>query len=187
MGKKEKAVRSKEELVQEILEKGRTLKDSNIDEELIHELLSGKVSKNINNAQDENLSVGQRTADKIAEFGGSWTFIISFGIILAAWIIGNTFILASRAFDPYPYIFLNLVLSCLAAIQAPIIMMSQNRQSEKDRLTAANTYLINLKSEIIIEDLHKKIDTLMENQEESRRTHELLLKTIEELKNHKNV
>ena len=80
------------------------------------------------------------------------------------------------------FVFLNLVLSCLAAIQAPIIMMSQNRQSERDRLTTANDYLVSLKSEIIIEDLHKKIDTLMENQEESRRTHELLLKTIEELR-----
>jgi uncharacterized membrane protein len=173
---------SKEELVKEILEKDKDFKGSNIDEELIHELISGKVSKNINNAHDENSTFGQRTADKIAEFGGSWTFIISFGVVLAVWIIGNVVILSSNAFDPYPFVFLNLVLSCLAAIQAPIIMMSQNRQSERDRLTTANDYLVNLKSEIIIEDLHKKIDTLMENQEESRRTHELLLSTIEELR-----
>ena len=104
-------------------------------------------------------------------------------MVLTIWIIGNAFILSSKAFDPYPFVFLNLILSCLAAIQAPIIMMSQNRQSERDRLTAANDYLINLKSEIIIEDLHKKIDTLMEQQQENKRTQELLLKTVEELKN----
>ena len=173
---------SKEELVKQILEKGKTLKDSNIDEELIHELISGKVSKNINNSHDENLTLGQRTADKIATFGGSWRFIIIFGVVLVIWIIGNAIILSSKAFDPYPFVFLNLILSCLAAIQAPVIMMSQNRQSERDRLTAANDYLINLKSEIIIEDLHKKIDVLMEQQQENKRIQELLLKTVEELK-----
>ena len=174
---------SKEELVKQILQKGKTLKDSNIDEELIHELISGKVSKNINNSHDENFTLGQRTADKIATFGGSWTFIISFGVVLITWVIVNALILRSKAFDPYPFVFLNLILSCLAAIQAPIIMMSQNRQSEKDRLTAANDYLVNLKSEIIVEDLHKKIDILMEQQEENKRTQKLLLNTIEELKN----
>ena len=178
-----KKYNSKEELVREILEKDKDLKDSNIDEELIHELISGKVSKNINNTHDENSTLGERTADKIATFGGSWTFIISFGVVLVTWIIINAVILRSKAFDPYPFVFLNLVLSCLAAIQAPIIMMSQNRQTEKDRLTAANDYLINLKSEIIVEDLHKKIDVLMEQQQENKRTQELLLKTIGELKN----
>jgi len=183
MKNKDTIYNSKEELVKQILEKGKTLKNSNIDEELIHELISGKVSKNINNAHDENFTLGQRTADKIAAFGGSWTFIISFGVVLITWIIVNAVILRSKAFDPYPFVFLNLILSCLAAIQAPIIMMSQNRQSEKDRLTAANDYLVNLKSEIIVEDLHKKIDILMEKQEENRINQDLLLKTIEELKN----
>ena len=183
MESKDTIFNSKEELVREILEKDKDLKDSNIDEELIHELISGKVSKNINNTHDENLTLGQRTADKIAAFGGSWTFIISFGVVLVTWIIVNAVILRSKAFDPYPFVFLNLILSCLAAIQAPIIMMSQNRQTEKDILTAANDYLINLKSEIIVEDLHKKIDVLMEQQEENKRTQELLLKTIKELKN----
>lgn len=172
---------SKEELVQEILEKDKDFSGSNIDEELIHELISGKVSKNINIAHDENLSLGQRTADKIAAFGGSWIFIISFCVVLTIWIVGNAIILSSKAFDPYPFVFLNLILSCLAAIQAPIIMMAQNRQSERDRLTAANDYLINLKSEIIIEDLHKKIDILMEQQQENKEMQELLLKKIEEL------
>lgn len=103
-------------------------------------------------------------------------------MVLIIWIVGNAVILRSKAFDPYPFIFLNLILSCLAAIQAPIIMMAQNRQSERDRLTAANDYLVNLKSEIIIEDLHKKIDMLMEQQEQNTKTIENLLKTIEELK-----
>ncbi|MFL0268677.1 DUF1003 domain-containing protein [Candidatus Clostridium radicumherbarum] len=153
---------NKEDLVKKILDNDTDLAHCQIDEELIHELLSGKISKNINNIHDENLSLGQRTADKIATFGGSWTFIISFGVVLFLWIVINTIILFSHPFDPYPFVFLNLVLSCLAAIQAPIIMMSQNRQSEKDRLTANNDYLVNLKSELIIEDLHYKIDEVME-------------------------
>ena len=181
MAGKDTIYNSKEELVRQILEKDKNLDGSNIDEELIHQLISGKVSKNINNTHDENFTLGQRTADKIATFGGSWTFIISFGVVLVTWIIVNVVILRSKAFDPYPFVFLNLVLSCLAAIQAPIIMMSQNRQSEKDRLTAANDYLVNMKSEIIIEDLHKKIDILMEQQEENKRTQELLLKVMEKL------
>ena len=181
-GSKDTIFNTKEELVREILEKDKDLKGSNIDEELLHELISGKVSKNINNSNDENATLGQRTADKIAAFGGSWTFIIAFGMVLAIWIIGNAVILSNKAFDPYPFVFLNLILSCLAAIQAPIIMMSQNRQSEKDRLTAETDYLVNLKSEIVIEDLHNKIDLLMEQQEEYRKNQEILLKTIEEIK-----
>jgi len=173
---------SKEELVREILEKDKDLEGSNIDEELLHQLISGKVSKDINNTHDENITLGQRTADKIAAFGGSWPFIITFGLTLGSWIVINAVLLKSKAFDPYPFILLNLVLSCLAAIQAPIIMMSQNRQTEKDRLTAANDYLINLKSEIIIEDLHYKIDILMEQCEENRRNQEMLLKIVEELR-----
>ncbi len=183
MGSTEEISHSKEELVQEILEKDKDLKGSNIDEELIHELISGKVSKNTNNTHDENLTFGQRTADKIASFGGSWTFIINFAIILAIWIIVNAVILSSKAFDPYPFVFLNLMLSCLAAIQAPVIMMSQNRQTEKDRLTVANDYLVNLKTEIIIEDLHAKIDLLINQHEAYKKDQEMLLKTIEELKN----
>jgi len=132
-----------------------------MNEESIHRLIKHKVSKN---SRNETSTFGQRTADKIAKFGGSWTFIISFGVVLVIWIIANTIILNDKAFDPYPFVFLNLVLSCLAAIQAPIIMMSQNRQSEKDRLTAANDYQVNLKSEVILEDLHNKIDTLTEQQ-----------------------
>ncbi len=166
---------SKEYIIKQILENDRELEGSNIDEEVLHELLSGKVSKNINESHDETLTVGQRTADKIAAFGGSWPFIIAFGIVLASWILLNAVILNNKGFDPYPFVFLNLVLSCLAAIQAPIIMMSQNRQTEKDRLTANNDYLVNLKSEIIVEDLHKKMDKILEQQK-------IILKEINEQK-----
>lgn len=167
---------SKETLVKNILDNDQYLERCNITEEMLHDLISGKVSKNINESQDKNLTLGQKAADKIASFGGSWTFIIIFAVTLTGWIILNAYILLNKGFDPYPFVFLNLVLSCLAAVQAPIIMMSQNRQTEKDRLTSANDYLVNLKSEIIVEDLHKKIDVLMEQQE-------ILLKFIEELKN----
>jgi uncharacterized membrane protein len=156
---------NKESLIKKILDNDQDLEKCHIDEEMIHELISGKVSKNINETNDESLTLGQKTADKIAAFGGSWPFIITFGVILAVWIIFNTVILSAKAFDPYPFVFLNLVLSCLAAVQAPIIMMSQNRQTEKDRLSSSNDYLVNLKSEIIIEDLHIKIDVLTKQQE----------------------
>ncbi|MCC6280814.1 MAG: DUF1003 domain-containing protein [Saprospiraceae bacterium] len=101
---------------------------------------------------------GEKVADKVATFGGSWTFIISFGVVLMCWITLNSLILAGKAFDPFPYILLNLVLSCIAALQAPVIMMSQNRKETKDRQRAENDYLINLKSEIEIRHLHQKID-----------------------------
>lgn len=112
------------------------------------------------NKEDEQkkLTFGERLADKVARFGGSWTFIISFGVVLLGWIVLNTFILVHRPFDPYPYILLNLILSCIAALQAPVIMMSQNRQEAKDRARAENDYLINLKAEIEVRNLHQKID-----------------------------
>ena len=113
---------------------------------------------------EEKLTFGARLADKVAEFGGSWTFIILFMTILFAWIVLNSIQLFSKPFDPYPYILLNLVLSCIAALQAPVIMMSQNRQEEKDRKRAVNDYLINLKAEIEIRHLHQKIDLLMAEQ-----------------------
>lgn len=169
---------TKEELVLQILENDKDLNHCQLDDSLIHELVSGKVSQDINDIHDETLSLGQRTADNIATFGGSWTFIISFGVVLVLWIVLNTVILANRAFDPYPFVFLNLVLSCLAAIQAPIIMMSQNRQSERDRLTAKNDYLVNLKSELIIEDLHYKLDEVTKVQQE-------ILKRLDELNKNK--
>lgn len=117
------------------------------------------LSKNINEVYEGGLTFGERAADLVAQFGGSWTFILLFFLVLVAWMTVNTAALA-RPFDPYPYILLNLVLSCLAAIQAPIIMMSQNRQSEKDRLRAENDYEVNLKAEIEIQQLHQKLDEL---------------------------
>ncbi|OOL15382.1 hypothetical protein BRY73_19905 [Ochrobactrum sp. P6BS-III] len=121
------------------------------------------IAQDINQSFDEKRTTGQRLADKVAEFGGSWTFIIVFGVILAAWVVFNS-LLATRAFDPYPYIFLNLVLSMLAAVQAPIIMMSQNRQAAKDRLDASHDYEVNLKAEIEIMALHEKFDQLRSNE-----------------------
>lgn len=121
------------------------------------------IAQDINQSFDEKRTTGQRLADKVAEFGGSWTFIIVFGVILAAWVAFNS-LLATRAFDPYPYIFLNLVLSMLAAVQAPIIMMSQNRQAAKDRLDASHDYEVNLKAEIEIMALHEKFDQLRSNE-----------------------
>jgi uncharacterized membrane protein len=112
----------------------------------------------------EILTGGQKLSDKVARFGGSWAFIISFFLILVVWILFNTLTPKNDNFDPYPFILMNLILSCIAALQAPIIMMSQNRQEEKDRTRAENDYLINLKSELEIRALHQKIDLLLEEQ-----------------------
>jgi len=112
------------------------------------------------------MTFGQRIADKVATFGGSWTFIISFGLFLFLWISLNIFWLSDKGFDPYPFILLNLILSSLAAIQAPVIMMSQNRQEEKDRERSKKDYMINLKSELEIRMLHEKIDHLILNEQQ---------------------
>ncbi|MFT3824472.1 MAG: DUF1003 domain-containing protein [Chitinophagaceae bacterium] len=112
----------------------------------------------------EKLSPGQRVADKVARFGGSWKFIITFSVILIVWIIINMQLPQKDRFDPFPFILLNLVLSCLAAIQAPVIMMSQNRQEEKDRKRNENDYIVNLKCEIEIRTLHQKMDLLLQDQ-----------------------
>jgi len=118
---------------------------------------------------EEKISFGQRLADRVASFGGSWTFIVLFGLFLLVWMVINSVFLITRPFDPYPYILLNLILSTLAALQAPVIMMSQNRQEEKDRDRARKDYMINLKSELEIRMLHEKIDHLIIHQQ-----HELL-------------
>jgi uncharacterized membrane protein len=124
------------------------------------------ISKNTAIIHDDSKTIGQRAADAVAKFGGSWAFIILFGVTLVCWVILNSFILAnySKAFDPYPYILLNLFLSMLASIQAPIILMSQNRQAEKDRLNAEHDYEVNLKAELEIMLLHEKVDLLREGQ-----------------------
>jgi uncharacterized membrane protein len=124
------------------------------------------ISKNTTIEQEDTKTFGQRAADAVAKFGGSWAFIILFGIVLVCWVILNSYILANqnKAFDPYPYILLNLFLSMLASIQAPIILMSQNRQAEKDRQNAEHDYEVNLKAELEIMLLHEKIDLLREGQ-----------------------
>jgi uncharacterized membrane protein len=123
------------------------------------------ISRNTNIEFDKNLTFGQKRADKVASFGGSWTFIIIFCSILLAWVILNSIILArfNKAFDPYPYILLNLFLSTLASIQAPVILMSQSRQALKDRLDAEHDYEVNLKAELEILGLHQKVDELRES------------------------
>jgi uncharacterized membrane protein len=133
--------------------------------EVLESIRQGDViSLNINKSYSENLSIGDKISDMVAMFGGSWIFIISFFVILFSWIILNSVFLLNKAFDPYPFILLNLVLSCIAAIQAPIIMMSQNRQETKDRIRSENDYKVNLKSEIEIRTLHEKVDHLLLDQ-----------------------
>jgi len=122
------------------------------------------VARNINEEFEGTLTLGERLADRLADFGGSWTFISIFMAMLVIWMGINTWVLLEKPFDPYPYILLNLVLSCLAAIQAPVIMMSQNRQEAKDRLRSEHDYQINLKAEIEIRKLHEKIDHLLMHQ-----------------------
>ena len=129
------------------------------DEEVLNLLADSKISVKPESGK-EKYTLGQRAADTIAKFAGSWAFIFSFTGVLVLWMVFNV-ILATKAFDPYPFILLNLVLSCVAAIQAPLIMMSQNRQEEKDRRRAENDYKVNLKTEIMIEDLYDKVSAIL--------------------------
>lgn len=138
-------------------------------EQKLHELIKGRRSLNINTELSKKLTTGQKAADKMAVFAGSWWFLAVFAAIVIIWSIVNTKLVLQKPFDPYPFVFLNLVLACIASIQAPIIMMSQNRESQKDRLRAENDYLINLKSEIILEDLHMKIDNMTLNQKKLKK------------------
>ncbi len=124
------------------------------------------LSDKIEGEEGKVLSFGQKIADKVAAFGGSWTFIISFGVFIFIWIATNVYWLVNKGFDPYPFILLNLILSCIAAMQAPVIMMSQNRQEEKDRDRARKDYMINLKSELEIRTLHEKIDHFIMDQQQ---------------------
>ncbi|MGI8957408.1 MAG: DUF1003 domain-containing protein [Chthoniobacterales bacterium] len=136
-----------------------------LDQEVIDSLQEREIlSENIGKEFDKDLTFGERLSDKIASFGGSWTFIIVFFTVLLIWIVINGIILATGAFDPYPFILMNLILSCLAAIQAPIIMMSQNRAEARDRARAENDYKVNLKAELEIRHLHEKIDHLLRKQ-----------------------
>lgn len=141
---------------------------SNLEEDVLktienEETISAKIDLG---SETVKFTVGQRFADKIASFGGSWKFIIIFGLFILSWITSNIIFLVNKGFDPYPFILLNLILSCVAALQAPVIMMSQNRQEEKDRERAKQDYMINLKSELEIRMLHEKIDHLIIHQQQ---------------------
>ena len=160
-----------DKIVREILDQGESFNE--VEEELLHDLIYNKISKDSAVIQKETFTFGDRMADAIASSVGSWKFIIIALTSIAIWVGVNT--ISKGLFDPFPFILLNLVLSCTAAIQAPVIMMSQNRQEEKDRIKSKNDYKINLKSELIIEDLHKKLDLLIENQNQ-------MMDDIEQLK-----
>ncbi|EUJ23024.1 hypothetical protein PGRAN_10073 [Listeria grandensis FSL F6-0971] len=142
-----------------------TRENEAINKKIIQSIKDGEtLSEDVDNAFTSHLSIGQKIADTIAKFGGSWGFILCFMGILALWIIMNSIALFTKPFDPYPFILLNLVLSCLAAIQAPVIMMSQNRQEARDRAQSESDYKINLKSEIEIRLLHEKLDHVLNEQ-----------------------
>jgi uncharacterized membrane protein len=148
-----------------------------------HEILSSDISKQF----ERKLTFGERLSDHIASFGGSWRFISLFGAVLFGLIILNAIFLLNRGFDPYPFILLNLILSCLAAIQAPIIMMSQNRAEARDRLRAENDYKVNLKAELEIRHLHEKIDHLLRRQYNRLfEIQQIQIELLEEISRHKN-
>lgn len=152
--------KTKKEIVKMLLKQDLEERD---EQELLDLLVDNPISVDVDRLADENMTFGDRCADIVAEKAGSWRFIIGFGIFLAIWIALNGIILI-KALDPFPFILLNLVLSCIAALQAPIIMMSQNRQAKKDRDRSHNDYMIDLKSELILEELHDKINTVLKNQ-----------------------
>jgi len=138
---------------------------TSLDQEVIESLQQHEVlTENIEQQFERKLTFGEHLSDKIAEFGGSWKFIITFGGVIVVWVVLNAVLLLDRGFDPYPFILLNLILSCLAALQAPVIMMSQNRAEARDRLRAENDYKVNLKAELEIRHLHEKIDHLLRKQ-----------------------
>lgn len=145
-----------------ISEKGEL---TSLEREVVHSLIEhDTLAKDVESEFEQEWTFGERMADHIASFGGSWVFLILFGVFIVLWIGANSLLLYWRTVDPYPYILLNLILSCLAAIQAPIIMMSQNRQEAKDRLRSQHDYQINLKAELEIRHLHEKVDHLLSHQ-----------------------
>ncbi len=164
--------KTKKEIVQMLL-RNNELEEKD-EEELLDLLIDQPISIDVDKQEEAKMSRGDKIADKLSEVAGSWGFIIGFVLFLLGWIILNAVILQDgNKIDPYPFILLNLVLSCIAAIQAPIIMMSQNRQSEKDSLRNQNDYRTDLKSELILEELHDKMDEILKNQK-------VILKQIKE-------
>lgn len=157
--------KTKKEIVKMLLKNVKL--DEKDEEELMDLLVDQPISIDVDKQEDSVMTFGDKVADRVSEIFGSWPFIIIFICFLVAWIVINTVVLVSgSAIDPYPFILLNLVLSCIAALQAPVIMMSQNRQGEKDSLRNQNDYRIDLKSELILEELHDKIENLERQQKE---------------------
>ncbi len=153
--------RSRKEIVKLLLEQNWADTDK---DELMELIIENPISINIDKQDEETVTFKEKLADKISAVIGSWEFILTFSIVIVLWIIINGFLLAKNAYDPYPFILLNLFLSCIAAVQAPIIMMSQNRESKKDALRNQNDYQTDLKSELILEELHHEMQTILRNQ-----------------------
>lgn len=153
--------KDKRQIVQMILNQNLDKQDK---DDIIDMLADSSVAVDVDKEEQRHLTFGEKLSDKFSAIAGSWTFIIIFILFLLAWILINTVILKDKEIDPYPFILLNLVLSCISAIQAPIIMMSQNRESKKDSMRNQNDYKVDLKSELLLEDLHKKVETLINNQ-----------------------
>jgi uncharacterized membrane protein len=176
----------REEHIQDMLEaeKGQL---SDLDIEVVNSIKDKELlTKNINDEFNKDLTFGERVSDAIAEFGGSWKFIISFGVLIILWIVINASALLSESFDPYPFILLNLLLSCLAALQAPIIMMSQNRQEAKDRMRAEHDYQVNLKAEMEIRNQNEKIEIFMREWTKLIELQDMELELLEEILQLKN-
>ena len=164
----------KKDLVKKLLKQEINIED---EDDLIEMLIDRPITVDIDKQEDKSLTTGERLADKLSEIAGSWSFIIGFSVFIIIWIIING-ILLKRASDPYPFVLLNLILSCLASLQAPIIMMSQNRQAKKDSLRNQNDYQVDLKSELILERLHEEIMESLKNERQIIK----MLKEMEEKK-----
>ena len=153
--------KKKKEIVKMLLNQNLEEKD---EEEILDLLINEPITIDVDKENDSKMTIGEKMADKFSAIAGSWTFIIIFCLFLIIWIIINGFLLTSKAVDPYPFILLNLLLSCLASLQAPIIMMSQNRQAKKDSIRNKNDYRTDLKSELILESLHDDLEEILKNQ-----------------------
>ena len=155
-----KQVVNKKELVKKLLKQEISADD---EDDLLEMLIDKPITIDVDKQEDKSLTTGEKLADRLSEIAGSWSFIIGFSVFIIIWIIINTVVL-NKASDPYPFVLLNLVLSCLASLQAPIIMMSQNRQAKKDSIRNQNDYQIDLKSELILEHLHDEVRECLKNQ-----------------------
>ena len=167
-----KKVLTKKDLVKKLLKQEINIED---EDDLIEMLINKPITIDVDKQEDKSLTTGERLADKLSEIAGSWSFIIGFSVFIIIWIIING-ILMKNASDPYPFVLLNLVLSCLASLQAPIIMMSQNRQAKKDSIRNQNDYQVDLKSELILEHLHEQLRESIKNQRQ-------IIKMLEENNN----